>query len=208
MKREISELLAKLDKEYKNALSKARMLNDNMEDVYIDALRMLSDFVSANSGEYIAEGSSRKVFKVGNYALKIASTKAGLAQNQVECKIEPSEFINKIYRKDKHDLPAWILTDYCKPATKYHIKKTLKVSPKTFDAMVTAKRFNTVANKDYLRKMSKHEVATQYINLMAKYDLLGGDIMSHRLENYGVNPKGELVLIDYGLDGKVWDKYY
>lgn len=208
MKREISELLVKLDKEYKKALSKARMLNDNMEEAYIDALCMLSDFVSANGGEYIAEGSCRKVFKIGNYALKIASTKAGLAQNQVECKVEPSEFINKIYRKDKHDLPAWILTDYCKPATSYHIKKTLKVTPKTFDAMVTAKRFNTVINRDYLKKMEKKTIAMNYLNFMDKYDLLGGDIMSHRLDNYGINPKGKLVLLDYGLDDKVWKKYY
>jgi hypothetical protein len=43
---------------------------------------------------------------------------------------------------------------------------------------------------------------------MDKYKLLGGDIMSHRLDNYGVNPQGKLVLLDYGLDDKVWDKYY
>jgi hypothetical protein len=208
MKREISELLAKLDKEYKKALAKARILNDNMKDAYLDALRMLSGFVSANGGEFIGEGSCRKVFKIGNYALKIASTKAGLAQNQLECKIEPSKFLNKIHCHDKHNLPSWVLTDYCKPATKYHIRKTLKVTPKTFDSMVTAKRFNTIVNRNYLKKMSKYNIATQYINFMAKYDLLGGDIMSHRLDNYGVNPQGKLVLLDYGLDGKVWDKYY
>ena len=208
MKREISEFLVKLNKEYKLALAKARLLNDNMGDVYIDALNRLSGFVSANGGEYIAEGSCRKVFKIGNYALKIASTKAGLAQNQVECKVEPSEFINKIHCKDKHNLPSWVLTDYCKPASKYHIRKTLKVTPKTFDKMVTAKRFNTVINRNYLKKMEKKTIAMNYLNLMDKYKLLGGDIMSHRLDNYGVNPQGKLVLLDYGLDDKVWDMYY
>lgn len=208
MKREISELLSKLDKEYKKALAKARMLNDNMEDAYLDALRMLSGFVADNGGKYIAQGSCRKVYKIGNYALKIASTKAGLAQNQLECKIEPSKFLNKIYRHDKHNLPSWVLTDFCTKASGKHFKKTLQVLPATLDRMVTAKRFNTVANRDYLKKMTKHKVATQYINFMAKYDLLGGDIMSHRLDNYGINPNGELVLVDYGLDGKVWDKYY
>lgn len=207
MEHSVTKFLTHLSDYYKKSLVQARLDNDNSKDVYLDALEKLNNTIDFHY-QPIAEGSCRRVYRIGDYALKVATSMAGLAQNQVECKVEPSEFINKIYRKDKHDLPAWILTDYCKPATKYHIRKTLKVTPKTFDAMVTAKRFNTVANKDYLRKMSKHKVATQYINLMAKYDLLGGDIMSHRLENYGVNPKGELVLIDYGLDGKVWDKYY
>lgn len=207
MERSVTKLLTHLSGFYKKALTRARLLNDNSKDMYLEALENLNKKIDFHY-QPIAEGSSRRVYRIGNYALKVATSMAGLAQNQVECKIEPSEFINKIYRKDKHDLPAWILTDYCKPATKYHIRKTLKVTPKTFDAMVTAKRFNTVINRDYLKKMEKKTIAMNYLNFMDKYKLLGGDIMSHRLDNYGVNPQGKLVLLDYGLDDKVWNKYY
>jgi len=207
MEHSVTKFLTHLSDYYKKSLVQARLDNDNSKDVYLDALEKLNNTIDFHY-QPIAEGSCRRVYRIGDYALKVATSMAGLAQNQVECKVEPSEFINKIYRKDKHDLPAWILTDYCKPATTYHIRKTLKVTPKTFDSMVTAKRFNTVVNRNYLKKMSKYNVATQYINFMAKYDLLGGDVMSHRIDNYGINPKGKLVLLDYGLDGKVWDKYY
>ena len=207
MERSVTKLLTHLSDYYKKALTQARLDNDNLKDVYLDALEKLNNTIDFHY-QSIAEGSCRRVYRIGDYALKVATSMAGLAQNQVECKVEPSEFINKIYRKDKHDLPAWILTDYCKPATTYHIRKTLKVTPKTFDAMVTAKRFNSVINRDYLKKMKNKTIAMNYLNFMDKYDLLGGDIMSHRLDNYGINPKGELVLVDYGLNGKVWDKYY
>lgn len=207
MERSVTKFLTNLSDYYKKALVQARLDNDNSKDVYLDALEKLNNTIDFHY-QPIAEGSCRRVYRIGDYALKVATSMAGLAQNQVECKVEPSEFINKIYRKDKHDLPAWILTDYCKPATKYHIRKTLKVAPKTFDAMVTAKRFNTVINRDYLKKMEKKTIAMNYLNFMDKYKLLGGDIMSHRLDNYGVNPQGKLVLLDYGLDDKVWDKYY
>lgn len=207
MERSVTKFLTHLSDYYKKALVQARLDNDNSKDVYLDALEKLNNTIDFHY-QPIAEGSCRRVYRIGDYVLKVATSMAGLAQNQVECKVEPSEFINKIYRKDKHNLPAWILTDYCKPATKYHIRKTLKVTPKTFDAMVTAKRFNTVINRDYLKKMEKKTIAMNYLNFMDKYDLLGGDIMSHRLDNYGVNPQGKLVLLDYGLDGKVWDKYY
>lgn len=207
MERSVTKFLTYLSNSYKKTLAQARLLNDNSEDMYLEALENLNKKIDFHY-QPIAEGSCRRVYRIGDYALKVATSMAGLAQNQVECKVEPSEFINKIYRKDKHDLPAWILTDYCKPATKYHIRKTLKVSSKTFDAMVTAKRFNTVINRDYLKKMEKKTIAMNYLNFMDKYDLLGGDIMSHRLDNYGVNPQGKLVLLDYGLDDKVWDKYY
>ena len=207
MERSVTKLLTHLSDFYKKALVQARLDNDNSKDVYLDALEKLNNTIDFHY-QYIASGSCRRVYRIGDYALKVATSMAGLAQNQVECKVEPSEFINKIYRKDKHDLPAWILTDYCKPATTYHIRKTLKVTPKTFDAMVTAKRFNTVINRDYLKKMEKKTIAMNYLNFMDKYKLLGGDIMSHRLDNYGVNPQGKLVLLDYGLDDKVWDKYY
>lgn len=207
MERSVTKFLTYLSNSYKKTLAQARLLNDNSEDMYLEALENLNKKIDFHY-QPIAEGSCRRVYRIGDYALKVATSMAGLAQNQVECKVEPSEFINKIYRKDKHDLPAWILTDYCKPATKYHIRKTLKVSSKTFDAMVTAKRFNTVINRDYLKKMEKKTIAMNYLNFMDKYDLLGGDIMSHRLDNYGVNPQGKLVLLDYGLDNKVWKKYY
>lgn len=207
MERSVTKLLTHLSKSYKKALAQARLLNDNSEDMYLEALENLNKKIDFHY-QPIAEGSCRRVYRIGDYALKVATSMAGLAQNQVECKVEPSEFINKIYRKDKHDLPAWVLTDYCEPATKYHIRKTLKVSSKTFDAMVTAKRFNTVVNRDYLKKMEKKTIAMNYLNFMDKYKLLAGDIMSHRLDNYGVNPQGKLVLLDYGLDDKVWNKYY
>ena len=57
-------------------------------------------------------------------------------------------------------------------------------------------------------KVHNTDVAKKFVNFIVKNDMAVGDLMSHRMANYGINPKGKLVITDAGLNEKVWEKYY
>lgn len=175
----------------------------------------------------LGKGSSRVVFKIDDEkCLKLAVNRKGLAQNEVEA--EPDYFLEQIglvartYDYDENFL--WVEMQLARPATKNDFKR---LTPYDFETM---REFITYNCGRYSRR-KWFSISPEYKKLFnrpdfydtiydtvfyAMYDYLGnyqpkivGDLQ--KLSSWGVVKQGgqeELVLIDFGLNEDVYNKYY
>ena len=211
MKKETKQLLARLNKDYKkfyreerNRIKSLGQVYDSYE-IYYNALEKLRNSLDLPK---IGEGSSRRVYKLEkNLVLKVAINEAGLAQNKAEANIK-SEFICKVHRKEPHARPAWLVVDRCTKADRTNIKERFKMTPKQFDQLLQKYMYKKSGVKPSTLKVHNTDIAKKFVNFIVKNDMAVGDLMSHRMANYGINPKGKLVIVDAGLTEKVWENYY
>ena len=211
MKKETKQLLARLNKDYKKfyheECEKFKTLNHVFDsyEIYHNALEKLRDSISLTK---IGEGSSRQAYLLEKgLVLKVATSEAGLAQNKVEASLK-SEFVCKVHRKDPHARPAWLVVDYCTRADRTNIKERFKMTPKQFDQLLHKYLYKKHGVKPSSLKVHNTDIAKKFVNFIVKNDMAVGDLMSHRMANYGINPKGKLVIVDAGLNEKVWENYY
>jgi len=123
-------------------------------------------------------GSSRVVLLIGKIAIKIPFSKCGIEQSRTE--------INFFYKN--------------KNAEFFPFAKILK----TRGSIIFAERCtgikNNVENPEIIKRADKIKISFDQFNFMF------GDI--YRIENWGKNRNGEIVLLDYGLDERIQTKYY
>lgn len=211
MKKETKQLLARLNKDYKKfyreECDRVKALNKAFDsyEIYYNALEKLRDSISLTK---IGEGSSRQAYLLEKgLVLKVATCEAGLAQNKVEASLK-SEFVCKVHRKEPHVRPAWLVVDYCTRADRTNIKERFKMSPKQFDQLLHKYLYKKHGVKPSSLKVHNTDIAKKFVNFIVKNDMAVGDLMSHRMANYGINPKGKLVIVDAGLNEKAWENYY
>lgn len=211
MKKETKQLLARLNKDYKKfyreECEKFKTLNHVFDsyEIYYNALEKLRNTISLDK---IGEGSSRQAYLLEKgLVLKVATSEAGLAQNKVEASLK-SEFVCKVHRKEPHVRPAWLVVDECTKADRTNIKDRFKMTPKQFDQLLHKYLYKKHGVKQSSLKVHNTDVAKKFVNFIVKNDMAVGDLMSHRMANYGINPKGKLVITDAGLNETVWEKYY
>jgi hypothetical protein len=123
-------------------------------------------------------GSSRVVFLFGKVAIKIPFSKCGIEQSRVEI-----EFFNKN-----------------KNAIFFPFAKILKTRGSIIFAERCSGIKNNVENAEIIRRADKIKFSFK------QFDFMFGDI--YRIENWGKNQNGEIVLLDYGLDERIQTKYY
>lgn len=207
MKKETKQLLARLNKDYKKFYHEFKSMNHLFDsyEIYYHALEKLRDSIDLPK---IGEGSSRQAFRLEDgLVLKVATCEAGLEQNKVEAGIK-SEFVCKVHRKEPHVRPAWLVVDYCTRADRTNIKQRFKMSPKQFDQLLHKYLYKKHGVAPSTLKVHNTDVAKKFVNFIVKNDMAVGDLMSHRMANYGINLKGKLVIVDAGLTEKVWSNYY
>lgn len=212
MEKETRQLLAKLTREYKKYYREERekfmKLNHcfDASEVYESALKRLLKLVKL---PVVGRGSSRIVFRLDdNLVLKVAMNLPGLAQNKIEYGLRYSEFVCKTYFKDQRELPSWLVADYCTRAFKKHIKEQFNMTPYQFDTLLYDGKYKLTHGKKFKIRAQNSEKAQKLLKFIIDNDLQPGDLMTHRMVNYGINPKGKLVIIDAGLNEKVYRDYY
>jgi len=212
MEKETRQLLTKLTKEYKKYYREEKekfvKLNHCFDqcEVYESALKRLLKLVKL---PIIGRGSSRIVFRLDeNLVLKIAMNLPGLAQNKIEYGLRNSEFVCNTYLKDQRELPAWLVADYCTKAFKKHIKEQFNMTPYQFDTLLYDGKYKLTHGKKFKIRSQNSEKAQKFLKFIIDNDLQPGDLMTHRMINYGINPRGKLVIVDAGLNEKVYNDYY
>lgn len=165
--------------------------------------------------EPLGQGSSRVAYLLsGKYALKIALSKKGIAQNQTEVDVytNPTSqpVVAKIYSSD--DSFMWIISDLVKP-----IKSVSEFEQLSgLDWRQFSEIINVAIKEKHLPKDAP-EFAKRVAITAMKNDMLRGDLaqqdFSHDatddvIDHYGKTPDGRIVLLDYGLTGEVWNTEY
>lgn len=212
MEKETRQLLAKLTTKYKmyyrEEKEKFMQLNHCFDpsEVYESALKRLLKLVKL---PVVGRGSSRIVFRLDeNLVLKVAMNLPGLAQNKIEYGLRNSEFVCKTYWKDQRELPSWLVADYCTRAFKKHIKEQFNMTPYQFDTLLYDGKYKVTHGKKFKIHAQNSEKAQKFLKFIIDNDLQPGDLMTHRMVNYGINPRGKLVIVDAGLNEKVYRDYY
>lgn len=212
MEKETRQLLAKLTTKYKmyyrEEKEKFMQLNHCFDpsEVYESALKRLLKLVKL---PVVGRGSSRIVFRLDeNLVLKVAMNLPGLAQNKIEYGLRNSEFVCKTYWKDQRELPSWLVADYCTRAFKKHIKEQFNMTPYQFDTLLYDGKYKVTHGKKFKIRAQNSEKAQKFLKFIIDNDLQPGDLMTHRMVNYGINPRGKLVIVDAGLNEKVYRDYY
>lgn len=168
---------------------------------------LLDDFVNHNVNE-LGEGSSRKVFLYDGNVIKIAKNTKGIAQNTLEA-----------YIYNKYPAGQNILAEIIEWHPKFYWIKMEKAEPLESEEEFTEitgipwKIFKSYSKKE-LKDIKKldlpNEKAEQFfkdsINIKQKLNLIGGDFFKPK--HWGKTPDGRLVLIDYGANRNIYDKYY
>lgn len=156
--------------------------------------------------ERLGKGSSRIAFVYsGKYALKVARSKAGIAQNNAEIEIATNpaakKFVASIYKASPDGM--WIISDIVRKATAREFMKFAGCS-----AMFLTRYLEQVQHlgidKGFIKAPSK--IARQIAEMMIATNLVPGDI--GRTNHWGVTADGRFVILDYGFTESVNRKHY
>ena len=82
------------------------------------------------------------------------------------------------------------------------------MTPYQFDTLLYDGKYKLTHGKKFKIRAQNSEKAQKLLKFVIDNDLQPGDLMTHRMVNYGINPKGKLVIIDAGLNEKVYRDYY
>lgn len=171
----------------------------------------------------LGSGSSRIVYVVDNdKVLKLAKNKKGIAQNQVEVRLGTEPYYTcfaEIYEYDEGGL--WVEMEYCSKAKKSDFKKIYGI---TFEVLCCA--IEDMANGNRMRPyrlFGKYQSIVDEIwsgdeNKLQElfnsvHDYIGCEGLEgvndlYRISSWGINKDNEFVIIDYGLDDDVFEKFY
>lgn len=131
----------------------------------------------------IGKGTSRKVVSIGNgLAVKVALNPKGIAQSMAEFDLHDEPYTNKFNKCIwMSEDGKYLVVEECKKVTHIsQVKKWLETQEEIFE--------------DVLQEME------------CSYGLAKGDL--ERPSSWGINSKGEYVLIDFGGTQEIIEKYY
>ena len=134
---------------------------------------------------YIASGSGRQVFDLGNgYVIKVAINNAGIAQNKAEYKISSNDH-SSLFAKVIQASNDFTLLIMQKADKIYNISHVLKY-------------FNVTSKRDLLNSKELQNIKSNYNLVLSDFD---------RTSSWGMI-NGRPVIIDYGFTRDVVERYY
>lgn len=144
-------------------------------------------------GLLIGKGTSRKVYLLkSGLVCKVAFNNKGYDQNQTEYTLSgESKYLNPVI--EISSCYTYVICEHCEKV-------------KGINAIKNYVAFN-VDNETNLTKKEIERYFTDFLqDMKTNYDLLEGDIKCAR--SWGLNKKGNYVIIDYGLNSSVWENHY
>jgi len=159
--------------------------------------------------EHLSSGSSRVIYKMDDNVLKLAKNDRGIAQNKVEANPKmKSKYINPTIKADKNGV--WKISPYLEKITEKEFEELTGINFKDFGEVASYEMNKGEDSdpkpkvKDY-DKIAKSDIVKEFIRLGKEFDLLSGDMV--RISSFGKND-GHPVLLDSGLNSKVFSEYY
>lgn len=198
----------------------------NLSDLKnIRSFKGKTEYVRSKLGKQLGKGSSRIVFPVDDSkVLKLAWNRRGIAQNEAEVGASSTHDITaEVF--DYADDYSWIemekttpikssaqlkskigfdQTELARILDKMHFDATGKTNDWRYPVIMPAglKDWDDVWEEGFLRDL---------ISFLVDYDLLDRVNFASEFsqpKHFGVNSKGEIKLIDYGLNTSVFDEFY
>ena len=171
----------------------------------------------------VGSGSSRRVFALDkNTVIKMAKDRRGMAQNLVELRVfeKSPERVAKI--KWYHPKGYYLIVERCTSLYRFLEDKDINFNADDFSEYVdidikqnySAKKVNNIV-KDFVRETkdeAKYKPAV-FKMLAKQIKELATFIWKNKIhdiydDQLGVNKAGKIILLDYGMDQEVWEKYY
>ena len=171
----------------------------------------------------IGSGSSRRVWALDkNTVIKMAKDRRGMAQNLVEVRVfeKTPDRVAKI--KWYHPKGYYLIVERCSSLDRFLEDKDVNFDADNFSDYVdidvndhyTAKKVNNIV-KDFVRETkdeAKYKPAV-FKKLAKEIKELATFIWKNKIhdiydDQLGVNKAGKIILLDYGMDQEVWEKYY
>lgn len=196
--------------------------SDNFE--FEDTLKFDKVFDVLFSKYYkIGSGSSRRVFALDkNTVIKMAKDRRGMAQNLVEVKVfeKTPDRVAKI--KWYHPKGYYLIVERCSSLDRFLEDKEVNFDADDFSEYVdinvneryTAKKVANIVknfvreNKDEAKyKPAVFKMLAKQIKELATF-IWKNKIRDIYDDQLGVNKAGKIILLDYGMDQEVWEKYY
>lgn len=168
----------------------------------------------------ISSGSSRIVYQIDDTkVLKLAKNKKGIAQNEVEIDFSQDYMWDSIVA-EVHDYDPNFLWLEMELARKLTEKKFQQLTGFSFREYCSSLQYQyALANPkkswgiprqpDNFEELSENEFIGNVLDVVGSYDLLMGDMC--KLSSYGIvkrNGMDDIVMIDYGITGKIYDSFY
>lgn len=172
--------------------------------------------------ERMSSGSSRVAYYIGNNkVLKLAKNAKGIAQNEVEINYSGEYYIREILAEvfEYDEDSKWLIMEKAEKVTKSKFKEIVGISFDDYEKIISYYEYQYKGTKRDIKR-PRPEFLTQDLeedteliynisNYIGNYDIIPGDLK--RLSTYGIvkrDGKEKIVLIDYGLDQEVYNKYY
>lgn len=171
----------------------------------------------------IGSGSSRRVWALDkNTVIKMAKDRRGMAQNLVELRVfeKSPDRVAKI--KWYHPKGYYLIVERCSSLDRFLEDKDVNIDADDFSDYIdinvnhhyTAKKVQNIV-KDFVRKTkdeAKYKPAI-FKKLAKEIKELATFIWKNKIhdiydDQLGVNKAGKIILLDYGMDQEVWEKYY
>jgi len=171
----------------------------------------------------IGSGSSRRVWALDkNTVIKMAKDRRGMAQNLVELRVfeKSPDRVAKI--KLYHPKGYYLIVERCSSLNRFLEDKDVNINADDFSDYVdinvddhyTAKKVQNIV-KDFVRETkdeAKYKPAI-FKKLAKEIKELATFIWKNKIhdiydDQLGVNKAGKIILLDYGMDQEVWEKYY
>lgn len=171
----------------------------------------------------IGSGSSRRVFALDkNTVIKMAKDRRGMAQNLVELRVfeKTPDRVAKI--KWYHPKGYYLIVERCSSLQRFLEDKEVNINAGDFSDYVdinvkeqyTAKKVQNIV-KDFVRETkdeAKYKPAV-FKMLAKQIKELATFIWKNKIhdiydDQLGVNKAGKIILLDYGMDQEVLEKYY
>ena len=171
----------------------------------------------------IGSGSSRNVWALDkNTVIKMAKNQKGIAQNLVELRVfeKSPDRVAKI--KWYHPKGYYLIVERCSSLDRFLDDKEVNFNADDFSKYVdiNCNKKYTVENvenivKDFVRRTkdeAKYKPAI-FKKLAKEIKELATFIWKNKIhdiydDQLGVNKAGKIILLDYGMDQEVWEKYY
>ena len=169
---------------------------------------LLDDFMS-NNINHLGEGSSRRVFIYNNNVIKFAKNVKGLAQNTLETYIynkcpEAKSILAKII--EWHPKYYWIKMEKTQPLNSEEDFFKITGIPWDLFKSFSKKDPNKINEEINFHTKEAETFFKNAINTKQKLNLIGGDFFKPK--HWGKTADNRLVLIDYGANKNIYNKYY
>jgi hypothetical protein len=164
----------------------------------------------------ISSGSARIVYKIDDTkVLKLAKNPKGIAQNNVEIRFGDDSYLKDIVANvfDSDENGLWVEMELARKVTPIIFKNIVGITFQKY-CEVMKYRYRVAVEYEYrieepenMSDMWENDFVYWMMDAMVNYGLPWGDLC--RISTYGlVNSVDNIVLIDYGLTGEVYDSYY